>query len=184
MFYSIRRLLARILRIPRTRGFGVQSPFAYYFIRHVVLEHSLYYSYSSLEAHGGLNVRTRSIGRLLFRLSNFVGRKVWFIPHKPSLSTYQLYIHLGSWSSTFTFSPHVSYNAALVYAHSEFIEHFSYFQSCSVLVVLGIHNNRNTSNTWKRLVNQSNCSVAFDLFDLGIVFFDQPVVKNTYKVNY
>ena len=38
MLYSIRRIATRILRIPRSRGFGVQSPSAYRFIRYVLNE--------------------------------------------------------------------------------------------------------------------------------------------------
>ena len=54
------------------RGFGVQSPSAYSFIRYVINEHYPYYAYSELEERYEMPGRLQhKLGRLLFRLANY-----------------------------------------------------------------------------------------------------------------
>ena len=54
------------------RGFGVQSPSAYAFIRYVINEHYPYYAYQELkERLVHLDRRQHKLGRLLLRLANF-----------------------------------------------------------------------------------------------------------------
>lgn len=65
--------LKRLLRAPRTRGFGVQSPTDYHFIRHVVCQKQPYYAYKEHEnktTH--LSKREVEILRFYLRLANYV----------------------------------------------------------------------------------------------------------------
>ncbi len=65
IFFMIRRFIEYLRRMPRTRGFGVQSPTAYTFLRHVVKEsgflrtHTAQVNYPYGASHGE---------RLLYRL--------------------------------------------------------------------------------------------------------------------
>ncbi|MCQ2255870.1 MAG: hypothetical protein MJZ29_10265, partial [Bacteroidaceae bacterium] len=66
MFYWLNRLL----RAPRTRGFGVQSPTDYHFIRHVVCQKQPYYAYRTLESKTAhLSKREVEILRFYLRLA-------------------------------------------------------------------------------------------------------------------
>lgn len=72
MFYRIRRARVWLRRLRYSRGFGVQSPWAYRFIRYVVNEHYPYYDYSHLNHEVyGLNKFARKLCRLYFRLANY-----------------------------------------------------------------------------------------------------------------
>ena len=55
-----------------SRGFGVQSPSAYAFIRYVINEHYPYYAYQELQERlSWFDKRGHQTGRLLLRLANF-----------------------------------------------------------------------------------------------------------------
>lgn len=59
-------------RCTHCRGFGVQSPSAYRFIRYVINEHYPYYAYEELKEHMNmLSKHQHKLGRLFFRLANF-----------------------------------------------------------------------------------------------------------------
>lgn len=65
--------LTRILRAPRTRGFGVQSPTDYHFIRHVVAQTFPYYAYKQLaDKTAILSKREVEILQFYLRLANYV----------------------------------------------------------------------------------------------------------------
>ena len=71
--YSIRRALVWLRRSRHSRGFGVQSPWAYRFIRYVINEHYPYYSYDDFKIRWGNTCRKeRKLCRLYFRISNYL----------------------------------------------------------------------------------------------------------------
>jgi hypothetical protein len=67
-----KRLRVWLCRWRRVRGFGVQSPSSYRFVRYVINEHDPYYDYLDLreELHQ-LDTFSRKLGELFFRLSNY-----------------------------------------------------------------------------------------------------------------
>ena len=96
MFYFIKRTLVWIRRLKYSRGFGVQSPWAYRFIRYVVNEHYPYYKYRQLEETVyGLDRRTRKLCRFYFRLSNYQ-QPVSFIDFCPPSPCYKFYVTAGA----------------------------------------------------------------------------------------
>jgi len=65
--------LNRLLRAPRTRGFGVQSPTDYHFIRHVVAQKLPYYAYKQLESKTArLSKREVDILQFYLRLAKYI----------------------------------------------------------------------------------------------------------------
>ena len=71
MHYYLNTWWRWLRRCGYCRGFGVQSPSAYSFIRYVINEHYPYYAYQELqEQFPQLNRREHKVGRLLLRLSN------------------------------------------------------------------------------------------------------------------
>lgn len=70
---TIKRLQVWLARIGNCRGFGIQSPWAYSFVRYVVNEHWPYYAFSSLRASFPNSSKVeRKVGQFIFRLANFV----------------------------------------------------------------------------------------------------------------
>ena len=71
--YILKEALVWLSRIGRCRGFGVQSPTDYSFIRYVVNEHYPYYAYADLAARHPADGRLqRKLGRLCMRIANFL----------------------------------------------------------------------------------------------------------------
>ncbi len=66
----VHRILSAPRRMARSKGFGIHSPFAYTFVRHVVNQPCTYYIYSELGA--GMPRASRRMLRLLFRTSLFL----------------------------------------------------------------------------------------------------------------
>ncbi len=62
MVYFIKRFIVWLRRVRYSRGFGVQSPWAYRFIRYVVNEHYPYYKYEHLaeQVYGICDFRRRT----------------------------------------------------------------------------------------------------------------------------
>ena len=61
--YYLERLWIWLTRLTRCRGFGIQSPSAYSFVRYVVNEHYPYYAYADLtNSHPQLGKRSRKLG--------------------------------------------------------------------------------------------------------------------------
>ena len=72
MLYYLKSSWIWLKRCTHSRGFGVQSPSAYRFIRYVINEHYPYYAYDDLKKHvGSLSQHEQKMGRLFFRLANF-----------------------------------------------------------------------------------------------------------------
>ena len=60
-------------RCRHSRGFGVQSPWAYSFIRYVVNEHYPYYAYKQLESKvKAVSGPERRLCQLYFRMANYL----------------------------------------------------------------------------------------------------------------
>ena len=63
-----------ISRIGKSRGFGIQSPWAYNFVRDVIFEKRPYYIYSEIDKQfSGRKERKKQ--KLYFRVRNFVNNK-------------------------------------------------------------------------------------------------------------
>ena len=70
--YYLERLWIWITRLTCCRGFGIQSPSAYSFVRYVVNEHYPYYAYADLaDSFPQLGKRERKLGEFYCRLANF-----------------------------------------------------------------------------------------------------------------
>ena len=71
--YDIRRMIVWAWRCRHSRGFGVQSPWAYSFIRYVVNEHYPYYAYKQLESKvKAVSGPERRLCQLYFRMANYL----------------------------------------------------------------------------------------------------------------
>ena len=51
-------------------------------------------------------------------------------------------------------------------------------------MIKGIHHSREMKQCWKRLVNNEKVGITFDLYDVGVLFFDKTKIKQDYIVNF
>lgn len=144
-----------MLRMPRTRGFGVQSPTAYSFLRKVVNEKGFLriYCQTHSEISSSYPQDAPRQKRLLFRI-----RTVY--PNVVELS------------------------ASSLLQREDFQQFLLNVSDDTVLVVTDINLDAEYKKVWLRLV-ADNCTVlTFDLVDCGIVFFDKTKFKQNFNVNY
>jgi len=189
MFFGLRRLSAWGTRIFHVGGFGIQSPWAYRFERYVIGERYPYYGYDDLrDIFPSLGNNRRKRCELYFRISNYAQPEMWLIPMN-GFDVESAYISRGSKQTVIT----NCYSAARRGTHLCMLltSESSYSQVCDkfvseahvgdILIVEGIYKNESTYKFWKRIEADVRVRVTFDLYYLGIVFFDTSLYKRSYR---
>ena len=54
----------------------------------------------------------------------------------------------------------------------------------SILIIYGIGFNKERMEFWSKVISHPNSGISFDLYDLGILFFDHSKNKQDYIVNF
>ena len=169
----VRRWGVWIRRVHRCRGFGIQSPTDYSFVRYVINEHWPYYAYDQLNGDDWL---TSKLGRLYFRLAN------WRQPSTMIQDEYQRYWQAGCIETNFVpIINKVELARVLVEDYDGWEALLSKCDQKSVIVVEGIWRDW---ERWHKLEADENTGVTFDLYYCGIVFFDKNRFKQNYIINF
>lgn len=177
------RWLVWLSRIHCCRGFGIQSPTDYAFVRYVVNEHWPYYAYNEL--HEGDWLREK-LGRLYLRLAN------WRQPAIILSDDYQQWWLAGCKKakcmpnlSPLAPCPLPLNNIELAHISiNQWDDFLSFLPKCdqqTVLVVEDICRNR---PLWQQIARDQRTGTTFDLYYCGIVFFDTKRYKHNYKINF
>lgn len=204
---SWKRPFIWLLRFRHRCGYGVHSPFAFDFITNVVYEKTPYYAYQRLaEEEKKLPPprRRRGMGeslkvkRLLFRLVNRT--QPAFIVNAGVPSASSLYLQAARPSAEYVETTELSglfleqgMPVDFLYLHDfrnpEFVGQV--FRIClprttsrSVFVIEGIAYGRPMRELWKRMQADERVGITFDLYDVGILFFDRTKIKQHYVVNF
>ena len=170
---QLKRCLVWLSRIHRCRGFGIQSPTDYSFVRYVINEHWPYYAYEQFHDTDWL---TGKLGRLYFRLSNYAQ------PAEMLPDDYKQYWQAGCYDTKF-----LPYINKVELARIDVDDTDAYERlvvACeqrSILVVEGIWRNW---AFWRQIEKDARTSVTFDLYYCGIVFFDKTRYKHNYIINF
>ncbi len=188
MLKSIIRFYYNVVRWPQSHGFGVQSPFAYGFIKDVVRVRWPYYAYASLaKKYPNEDSSRLRLLRFYLRLSNFLQAKVWI---ENNLKTEDSdYINAGCKHSVI-YSGNPNPNVAIIdIADSDYAYYEHLLESLlikmsekSVLIIENIHCNRLAKRLWFKLLSDSRVGITFDLYDCGVAFFNLNMYKTNYKV--
>ncbi|MBF1544559.1 MAG: hypothetical protein HXO06_05130 [Prevotella salivae] len=175
-----------------SRGFGVQSPSAYSFIRYVLTEHYPYYAYDELKMRfKSFDHATKKKGRLYFRLANYAQASHWFDYHSAE-QPYAAYVHEGCRKTVFQAIDGKTIPNAFRIARLSMIEDYQavYEALCkvatddSILILEGINDNKDTKAFWKRVQESQKATRTYDLFLCGIIVFDTSKHKHHYIVNF
>lgn len=182
-----------------SKGFGVQSPFAYSFITEVVNQTGLYYNYSELDKLYGVDGHIRSrLARLYFRLANYSQPSVVaeYCTATSSLDKAFLLAHGGidlrwldsSVADTCNMDSIDRVDLFRIVLDSCYRDTFERalqkITSNSIIILEGIHNNNDTKAFWHEVVQNKNAVITFDLYYVGIVFFNISYYKQHYVVNF
>lgn len=186
-------------------GYGVHSPFAFGLTDDVIYEKRPYYAYASLAVESrkrindqGWDKGLNKVNRLLFRLVNRVQPQS--IVEMGRLSMSSLYLQTAKPSASFLFVSSLSELFLDADIPIDFLYLNDYkqprlmeetFQVCiklvttkSVFVINGIHYSIAMKTFWKQLKEDNRVGITFDLYDVGIVFFDTSKIKQHYLVNF
>lgn len=169
-------ILVWLIRFRHRQGYGVHSPFAFRFLQDVVYETSPYYAFGELDSRLSWNQRLRQRRglRLLFRLANYVQPRRLLLPHSSELEA--LYLQAGCRRA------HPCRQAAMPDHTLCYLKHpdpsvLGMLDRDSVLVLDDLHRHRQWFQSMKAVVK-------FDLYDLGIAFFNPTYNEQYYIVNF
>lgn len=180
----VRRPWIWLARFRKRRGYGVHSPFAYAFLRGVVFERTPYYAYARLAGLHPWWVRwsrsyPMSCRRLLFRLANYVHpRTIAVIGDRP---IEQAYLQAAVPSAQLT-----PQQGDFIFVANEALPHFTLpaMPPSGMVVIEGIHRDASSLAAWRRMKDDPQTGVTFDLYDYGLLFFNHNIHKQHYKVNF
>ena len=195
MNYKVQRYLHWLRRIKYCRGFGVQSPSAYRFIRYVINEHYPYYAYDELRKElTRLDSLTRKRMELYFRVANFRQASLWldFCERNDVIATYVgrgchatqvrritdlQQITADDRIEVLRICPSAGCEALLEAALQKTDDH-------TLFIIEDIGYNDTARRLWQTLLESDLTSVSYDLYYLGIAFFDRKRYKANYVVNF
>lgn len=195
MNYKVQRYLHWLRRIKYCRGFGVQSPSAYRFIRYVINEHYPYYAYDELRKElPRLDSLPRKRMELYFRVANFRQASLWldFCERNDVIATYVgrgchatqvrritdlQQITADDRIEVLRICPSAGCEALLEAALQKTDDH-------TLFIIEDMGYNDTAKRMWQKLLESDLTSVSYDLYYLGIAFFDRKRYKNNYIVNF
>lgn len=195
MNYKVQRYLHWLRRIKYCRGFGVQSPSAYRFIRYVINEHYPYYAYDELRKElPRLDSLTRKRMELYFRVANFRQASLWldFCERNDVIATYVgrgchatqvrritdlQQITADDRIEVLRICPSAGCEALLEAALQKADDR-------TLFIIEDIGYNDTAKRMWQKLLESDITSVSYDLYYLGIAFFDRKRYKANYVVNF
>ena len=177
MELRLKRGLVWLSRIHRCRGFGIQSPTDYAFVRYVVNEHWPYYAYDELHEDDWLREK---LGRFYLRLAN------WRQPSVILSDDYQQWFHAGCHQSDILhLTSYISHQIKLaritIDQWDDFLPLLPHCDQQSVLVVEHIWSD---PQQWKKITQDPRTGTTFDLYYCGIVLFDTKRYKHNYIINF
>lgn len=193
----LHRLLIWLKSWGSSRGFGVQSPWAYQFIRYVICENYSYYAYEELsKAFPDTDKLTESLCELYFRIANYSQARTWCF----CLNNYDIkeaYVKAGCNKSHIIkgvvddeqcgCEGLIQCDILVMTLDDNWKSIYTTFTSqtkpASILIVENIHASEMTLKAWRWIQQDGRSGITFDLYYCGIVFFDKKLYKQHYTVN-
>lgn len=202
----LRRPFIWLLRFRHRRGYGVHSPFAFQLITEVINERWPYYDYADLlEQEESLKAahdrhllaagETLKLRRLLYRLANYVHPQNIIFVGKESMSFCYMKMSCRKANYLIAENSHIpAFNGSyLAYVRTGFsaqqfrdicLPLIDSATSESLLVIQGIGYSKDAKRFWKSIKDNPKVGITFDLYDVGLVFFDLSRIKQHYIVNF
>ena len=188
--YWLKRWFIWIYRWRHCRGFGVQSPSDYSFIRYVVNEHYPYYAYDDLASkYPDLTHILRKKSELLFRIANWIQSPSALIFSQHYV--YKEYVSAGCHKTSVRLQSDYSCESigqltiasAASTPEDKFMFLVSHLQDGQVLVVDDIDTNQGRK-LWRSAISNETATISFDLYYMGIVMNVDNRYKHDYIVNF
>ena len=182
----MKRPLLLAARWSRSKGFGVQSPFAYKFVTTLADGRAVTRNgenvFRHLESEWQETHGQRRLHRFYARLARWLLPDTWGGNH---LSTAcKAYIKAG-WPQVRIMSREDTAEAMVIcLASGSEADSGSFYEQAvaaatgkTVLIIEDIHRDKQARLMWNRLKADSRSAQAFDLYQCGVAFFDQTKTK-------
>lgn len=191
----LKRAWVWVTRIKYCRGFGVQSPNDYRFIRYVINEHWPYYKYERLKKSiAEIDNSTRRLCKLYFRIANHC-QPALYIDIAPDTPAYAKYVKAGcrktkvlSVNDTETLPMKKHVVVARMDASREvpvtLEKIFALADEGSVIILQDIHASKEQRQIWNEACGHERVGVAYDLYYCGLLLCVKRQFKKNYKVNF
>lgn len=180
---KLKRAAGRLRHFVLTRGNGIQSPFAYDFVWQVVNNKSAYYAYDDLhEELQTLSPPERKQAKLLFRLANFTRPSLVCLDDRLP-TAYITLLKRGCATAEFAPLPQDGETRRLLIV-SPAPPLPADWQTGSMIVQPGIHENRTGNARWQQLLSMPQATLTFDLYDCGIAIAVPDHYKQHFIINF
>ena len=184
----IRNPFVWLWRIRHRRGYGIHSPWAYSFVRSVLLEPGCYYAYAELDRHYPWHLRwllryPLQCHRLLFRLANYAQADTFGICGQPDALAAAEEASLRCGNRKATLVDPATETPQLCLVKPDALPGYQ-LQPCRMLILEGIHRDRACHAKWEAIKADPRTGCTFDVYTYGIVFFDLQRHKQHYIVNF
>ena len=195
---TLKHWLSRLERLRKRNGYGVHSPFAYNFIKGVVYENGRYYAYGELRKRRrkrgkGERCLSGKADKLMFRIANYCRpRSVSLVGAKAALTAE--YIAAATRNVPVSIYPKAgqlpTQGLQFVFCAEgeDFLTAYHITAQCAdnrtVFASAGIHSSQKNREMWRNVCNDPKAVVTFDLYELGLVFFNTNYNKQNYTVSF
>jgi len=178
------------------QGFGIQSPSAFSFDRKVINDHTSYPIYAEVKEDVNLNLTERKKARLLYRINRFVqANKFCFCPTK--ISRYEAYIKAACSTTLIQaadkwgkIDAETTPNDTAIYFLTACKQSKTFYERLRIAIngqsFVMVDNIKQTAEAkafWQEIVDDERVSFSFDLYYIGIAFFDKRPKQN-YIINF
>ncbi len=202
-YINLKRPFIWLMRFRKRCGYGVHSPFAFNLITWVIYEKTPFYHYATLQNDvqrqksqndKEWNDATLKVNKLLFRLVNHTQPQT-IVSIGKSTST-DLYLKAAKTNAVFIQKELCDEIPSLVdflYIHCSgnaqesylvFDKMINVLPSSGICVIKDIHRSSAMKKCWKKMMADDRVGITFDLYDVGILFFDKSKIKQHYIVNF
>lgn len=196
------KYLSYLCRMPRSRGFGIQSPWTYAFVRYVLMEDSPYYAYTSLaERWPAQGNNLQRYHELCLRIANFVqpnqvvdfgngdavfddyvkhGYSQTCIVHAERNREMGYYVELVSGLAQIDFLRCDYLHGGDMLAEAA----MSVSGPTAVFFIDHIRRSKLDYEWWTELCRDDRVCVSLDVYEFGLLIFKQGLNKLHYSVNF
>lgn len=205
--FSLYRLWIWCKRFRHRCGYGVHSPSDFFLVTSVIYETHPYYAYRALKERGfsGFLPHYRlKVNRLLFRLVNYfrpatlievgIGNGASISYMRAACRNMQSVTLKGRDKEKTARRlqdelDKIRVLDCLHIAHTPFYKEvfeqaLPYARQGSWFIIGDIHASKAKGEWWKQVVADERTGITFDLYDIGLVFFDKKRYKQHYIINF
>lgn len=187
MIAQIQKKIAKIRRMSVSRGFGIQSPWAYHMMVDVIASRQPYDDYERLsKLYSSQSKIERQHNELCYRLARRI-KATAFVDTAVDTNAAD-YVKAGSpQAEIFPSVEAISTDKKQAVLYRCFVLHdmldriLNNTTPGSVLIADGIRDSKWNYDKWIELRDDPRCGITFDLYDIALIFFDPNITKQNYS---